>query len=104
MLFAIAQLQAGTIPVSFVFLLWSLPGTIAMYGLSLDVQRISDTLPDPVYALLSGINAVIVGIVALAAVQLARKATTRILARYLPLLIVLGRLVTVIWIAFCSHG
>jgi chromate transport protein ChrA len=114
MLFIIAQLHAGITPAFFVFLLWSLPGAIAMYGLSLGVQRINDTLPDPVYALLSGVNAAIVGIIALAGVQLARKAitdkVTRILVLlggcaalcynalwYLPLLIVLGGLVTVTW-------
>lgn len=114
MLFAIAQLHAGIVPAFFVFLLWSLPGAIAMYGLSLGVQRINNTLPDPVYALLSGVNAAIVGIIALAAVQLARKAitdkVTRILVLlggcaalcynalwYLPMLIVLGGLVTVTW-------
>lgn len=47
----------------------SLPGAIGMYGLSLGVQRIGDTLPDIVYALLSGLNASTVGIIALAAVQ-----------------------------------
>lgn len=40
-----------------------------MYGLSLGVQQIGDTLPDIVYALLSGLNASTVGIIALAAVQ-----------------------------------
>lgn len=47
----------------------SLPGAIGMYGLSLGVQQIGDTLPDIVYALLSGLNASTVGIIALAAVQ-----------------------------------
>ena len=40
-----------------------------MYALSLGVQRIGETLPDPVYALLSGLNASTVGIIAVAAVQ-----------------------------------
>lgn len=40
-----------------------------MYGLSLGVQRINEILPGPVYALLSGLNASTVGIVAVAAVQ-----------------------------------
>lgn len=76
MLFAIAQIHAGLIPAFLAFLLWTLPGAVAMYGLSLGVKRINDTLPDPVYALLSGINAAVFGIIALAAVQLARKAVT----------------------------
>lgn len=47
----------------------SLPGAIGMYALSLGVQHINDRLPNAVYALLSGLNASTVGIVALAAVQ-----------------------------------
>jgi len=40
-----------------------------MYGLSLGVQRIEQTLPGIACALLTGLNASTVGIVALAAVQ-----------------------------------
>ena len=47
----------------------SLPGAIGMFSLSLGVQRIGEILPSPVYALLSGLNASTVGIIALAAVQ-----------------------------------
>ena len=47
----------------------SLPGAIGMFALSLGVQRISSILPGAAYALLSGLNASTVGIVALAAVQ-----------------------------------
>ncbi|KAJ3518081.1 hypothetical protein NLJ89_g91 [Agrocybe chaxingu] len=85
MLFNIAHIHAGHIPAMFVFLLWSLPGAIAMYGLSLGVEKISETLPAPAYALLSGLNAATVGIIALAAVQLARKAITDPLTRVLVL-------------------
>lgn len=114
MLFNIAQIRAGIIPATFVFLLWSLPGALAMFGLSLGVQRISAFLPDPVYALLSGLNASTVGLIALAAVQLARKAITDKLTRilvvfgacaglcynalwYFPVLIVVAGIVTVLW-------
>jgi len=92
----------------------SLPGAMAMYALSLGVQRINDTLPGPVYGLLTGLNASTVGIIALAAVQLAEKAITDKLSRvlviagacaglcyntlwYFPLLIALGGIITVIW-------
>ena len=114
MLFNIAQIHAGMIPALFVFFVWALPGAIAMYGLSLGVQRISENLPNPVYALLSGVNAATVGIIALAAVQLARKAITDPLTRilvafggcaglcynalwYFPVLLVFGGSVTFIW-------
>lgn len=46
----------------------SLPGAIGMYALSLGVQSIDDVLPVPVYALLSGLNSAIGGIIALAAI------------------------------------
>lgn len=85
-----------------------------MFGLALGVRRISDTLPEPVYALLSGLNASTVGIVAVAAVQLAEKCITDSLSRglvifgacaglcysalwYFPVLIVSGGLVNVVW-------
>lgn len=85
-----------------------------MYALSLGVQNISDTLPRPVYALLSGLNASTVGIVALAAVQLSEKAIRDRLSRilvifgacaglcysalwYFPVLILSGGFVTAVW-------
>jgi chromate transport protein ChrA len=92
----------------------SLPGAIGMYGLSLGVSRIGDTLPPPVYALLSGLNAATVGIIALAAVQLSQKAIIDKLSRilvffggtagmlytalwYFPVLMAAAGLVTVVW-------
>jgi chromate transport protein ChrA len=69
-----------------------------MYVLSLGVSRIGDTLPPPVYALLSGLNAATVGIIALAAVQLADKAITDKLTRVLVFLGgVAGMLYTALW-------
>lgn len=52
-----------------------------MYGLSVGVSNIDETLPRPVYALLSGLNAATVGVIALAAVELAHKAITDKLSR-----------------------
>ncbi|XPS71388.1 hypothetical protein M3J09_003577 [Ascochyta lentis] len=114
LLFTIAMIHAGLVSAVFAFLLWSLPGAIGMYGLSLGVQRMPDRLPPIVYAFLSGMNASTVGIIALAAVQLAQKAIqdrlTRILVIvgacagicynalwYFPTLIVGGGITTVIW-------
>ncbi|KAL3459347.1 chromate transporter-domain-containing protein [Aspergillus heterothallicus] len=114
MLFCLALLHAGFIPALLAFALWCLPGAIGMYVLSLGVQRIDETLPEPVYALLSGLNASTVGIIALAAVQLAEKAirdrVSRILVIfgacaglcysalwYFPVLIVFGGVVTAVW-------
>ena len=92
----------------------SLPGALGMYGLSLGVSRIGDSLPPPVYALLSGLNAATVGIIALAAVQLAQKAITDKVTRalvflggvagmlytalwFFPVLMAMAGIVTVIW-------
>lgn len=92
----------------------SLPGAIAAYALALGVSKINDALPAIVYALLSGLNAATVGIIALAAVQLSQKAITDKLTRilvflggsagmlynalwYFPVLMVLGGAATIVW-------
>ena len=46
----------------------SLPGASVMLLLAVGVSRIDNYLPGPVYALLSGLNAAAVGIIALAAI------------------------------------
>ncbi|KAJ6142837.1 hypothetical protein N7471_002290 [Penicillium samsonianum] len=114
MLFCLVLLHAGFIPATLAFFLWSLPGAIGMYALSLGVQNMSETLPKPVYSLLSGLNASTVGIVALAAVQLAEKAIRDKLSRilvifgacaglcynalwYFPVLMIIGGFLTSIW-------
>jgi hypothetical protein len=98
----------------------SLPGAIGMYCLSLAVQHINEILPQPVYALLSGLNASTVGIIALAAVQLAEKAIKDKLSRilvilgacagmcynalwYFPVLMIIGGLATAIWDGWLSQ-
>lgn len=87
---------------------------MGMYALSLGVQSIGQSLPLPVYPLLSGLNSSIVGVIALAAVQLADKAIRDKLTRiqvlfgacagvcynalwYFPTLMFAGGLVSVIW-------
>ena len=92
-----------------------------MYGLSVGISKVSETLPRPAYALLSGLNAGTVGIIALAAVQLAQKAVTDKVTRivvflgatagllynalwYFPLLMFLGGCLTVVWDFRCLHG
>ncbi|KAJ5688166.1 hypothetical protein N7536_010785 [Penicillium majusculum] len=114
MIFCLVLLHAGFIPAMLAFFLWSLPGAIGMYALSLGVQNMSETLPKPVYSLLSGLNASTVGIVALAAVQLAEKAIRDKLSRilvifgacaglcynalwYFPVLMMIGGFLTSVW-------
>jgi chromate transport protein ChrA len=85
-----------------------------MFSLALGVSRIDGSLPAPVYALLSGLNAATVGIIALAAVQLAHNAVTDKLTRalvflggaigmlytalwYFPVLMVSAGIITILW-------
>jgi chromate transport protein ChrA len=92
----------------------SLPAAIASFGLALGISNVNQQLPDPVYALLSGLNAATVGIIVLAAVQLSQKAITDKISRilvffgatagmlyntlwYFPVLMLVGGLTTVIW-------
>ncbi|KAL8940535.1 MAG: hypothetical protein Q9211_002238, partial [Gyalolechia sp. 1 TL-2023] len=98
----------------------SLPAGIASYGLALGVAQIDETLPAQVYALLTGLNAATVGIIALAAVQLSQKAITDKLTRilvflgatagmlynalwYFPVLIFAGGLATIFWDYRCGQ-
>ncbi|EPS39598.1 hypothetical protein H072_6661 [Dactylellina haptotyla CBS 200.50] len=114
MLFCINSLHGGFLIGFLSFCIWSLPGAIGMYGLSLGVARIGDTMPAPVYALLSGLNAATVGIIALAAVQLSEKAITDQFTRILvfvggavgmlysalwffPVLMLTGGLAAIVW-------
>jgi chromate transport protein ChrA len=92
----------------------SLPAAIAAFGLALGISNVNQQLPDPVYALLSGLNAATVGIIVLAAVQLSQKAITDKISRilvffgatagmlyntlwYFPVLMLAGGLSTIIW-------
>ena len=76
MFYCINLIHHGVLPAIFAFLIWSLPGALGMYAFAVGVNRIDRVLPVPVYALLSGLNAATVGIIALAAVQLSQKAIT----------------------------
>lgn len=85
-----------------------------MFGLAMGISRISTTLPGPVYALLSGLNAATVGVIALAGAQLAKKAITGPLTRllvvgtgcagicynalwYFPVILVIDGMITLLW-------
>ncbi|KAJ2956279.1 hypothetical protein NQ176_g11331 [Zarea fungicola] len=111
--YCINLIHDGFLPAVIGFLIWSLPGAFGMYGLSIGVSNIGTSLPRPVYALLSGLNASTVGIIALAAVQLSEKSITDKLTRilvflgaaagllynalwYFPLLIFLAGVATVV--------
>ena len=69
-----------------------------MYGLSVGVSHIGTTLPSPVYALLSGLNAATVGTIALAAVRLSERSITDKPTRILVYLGgAMGMLYTALW-------
>ncbi|KAK4040067.1 chromate transporter-domain-containing protein [Parachaetomium inaequale] len=86
MLYCINLIHDGFLPAVLGFLIWSLPAALGMFGLAIGISNVGETLPRPVYALLSGLNAATVGIIALAAVQLAQKAITDKLTRLLVFL------------------
>lgn len=101
--------------------MWCLPGAAGMYGLSLGVHRIDEKLPEIVYALLTGLNGATVGVIALAAVELARRCVTDRVTRalvflggaagmlynslwYFPVLMVAGGLTTLVWDMRWGHN
>src|SRR5579859_4288918 len=61
----------------------SIPGALGMLGVALGIRNIQSQLPDIVYALLSGLNAATVGLIAVAAVQLSERAITNQMTRFL---------------------
>ncbi|KAL8728267.1 MAG: hypothetical protein Q9166_005507 [cf. Caloplaca sp. 2 TL-2023] len=98
MLYCINAVHGGLFAGALAFAFFCLPGAIGMYGLSVGISHIGDTLPVPVYALLSGLNAATVGIIALAALNLASRAITDKLTRVLVFLGgALGMLYTALW-------
>ncbi|KAI5262340.1 chromate ion transporter-like protein [Aureobasidium subglaciale] len=121
MLFNLVMYHAGLVCAIFAFFLWSLPGALGMFLLSIGVGKIGEVLPGPVYGLLSGLNASTVGIIALAAVQLGTKAITDPLSRilvifgacaglcytalwYFPALVGIGGIIAVMWDLYLSRA
>ncbi|KAK3900755.1 chromate transporter-domain-containing protein [Staphylotrichum tortipilum] len=121
MLYCINLIRDGFAAALLGFLLWSLPGAFGMYGLSIGVSSINDTLPGPVYALLSGLNSATVGVIALAAVELSQKAITDKLTRlivfvaaaagmlynalwYFPVLMAISGIVSLVYDFRWLHG
>lgn len=77
---------------------FSLPGAIASYGLALGILQIHGKLPSSVVALITGLNAATVGIIAHAAVYLSHKAITDTLTRALVILsAAAGLLYSALW-------
>ena len=85
-----------------------------MFGLARGVSRIESILPDPVYALLSGLNSATVGLIALAGLQLSTRTITDGLSRtvligtacagllytalwYFPVLMIISALLAIVW-------
>lgn len=114
LLFGVNVLRYGFWVGLLAFFVWSLPMAVAAAGLGFGIATVGNSLPDPVYALLSGLNSATVGIIALAAVQLSQKAITDKLTRILvfvggaagmlysalwffPVLMLAGGCTTVIW-------
>jgi chromate transport protein ChrA len=114
LLYTIVLTHLGLLPALLALTFWALPGALGMFGLSQGVARIESILPDPVYALLSGLNAATVGLIALAGLQLSTRTITDGLSRtvligsacagmlytalwYFPVLMIIGALCAVVW-------
>ncbi|CAI6099900.1 unnamed protein product [Clonostachys chloroleuca] len=98
MLYCINLIQGGLFGALLALFIWSLPGALGMFGLSIGVSNIGESLPRAVYALLSGLNAATVGIIALAAVELSNKAITDKLSRIIVFLTAAsGMLYNALW-------
>lgn len=65
--------SSGLLPAFLAHTLWALPGALGMFGLAQGVPNIESILPDAVYALLSGLNTAMVGLLALAGLQLSTR-------------------------------
>lgn len=112
--FSISLLRGGIIPGLLSFVLLTAPGAFAMFGFGFGVKHISNTLPDVVFALFSGLNAAAVGLIALAGYNLSTKVITDPITRLevfisaafatcfdaqwlYPVLMAAGGLVTLLW-------
>lgn len=120
MLYSIYLLHRGFLAALLAFFIWSLPGALAAYALSLGISAITPPLPAAAYATLSGLNASVVGIIFLAGVQLSQKCITDRLTRvlvflgatagmlynalwYFPVLMFAAGVLTVVWDARWLH-
>ncbi|BFZ55236.1 hypothetical protein PYCC9005_002276 [Savitreella phatthalungensis] len=83
--FSIAVVRNGTLAGLLAFLFWSLPGAAGMAGLGAGVRAFPEKLPPIVLALLTGLNASAVGLIALAAYQLSLTAVTDPVSRLIVL-------------------
>ncbi|KAF7588867.1 hypothetical protein BBP40_005052 [Aspergillus hancockii] len=98
MLYCVNLIHDGLLGAALGFITWSLPGALGMFGLSIGISNIDESLPRAVYAVLSGLNAATVGIIALAAVELSDKAVTDHLTRILVFLTAsAGMLYNALW-------
>ncbi|KAJ9106064.1 hypothetical protein QFC20_004126 [Naganishia adeliensis] len=79
--FSIATVRGGMLCGLVAFLFWSVPGAAGMAALAAAVRSFPDKLPPIVLALLTGLNAAAVGLIALAAYQLSNGAVTDAVSR-----------------------
>ncbi|CDU25973.1 uncharacterized protein SPSC_06144 [Sporisorium scitamineum] len=83
--FSIAVARNGTLAGLVAFLFWSIPGAAGMAALGAGVRKFPERLPPIVLALLTGLNASAVGLIALAAYQLSQSSITDAVTRLLVL-------------------
>ncbi|KAK0653126.1 chromate transporter-domain-containing protein [Cercophora newfieldiana] len=81
LLYCINLAHGGTWQAVMSFFFFTIPAATVMFVLSLGVANIDQKLPDAACASLSGLNAAVVGVIALAATQLSSQAITDDLTR-----------------------
>ncbi|KAF9502749.1 hypothetical protein BS47DRAFT_1356809, partial [Hydnum rufescens UP504] len=97
--FGIALVKYGELASMVAFLFWSSPGGLGMTALGFAVRKIPNELPPIVLAVLTGINAAAVGLIALAAYRLSLNTVTdRVTRLLLCLSAAIGLLYSSIWL------
>ncbi|KIM77834.1 hypothetical protein PILCRDRAFT_98523 [Piloderma croceum F 1598] len=80
--FSIALVRNGTLAALLAFIMWSFPGAIGMAVLGVGVRSIPNNIPDIALAVLTGLNAATVGLIALAAFNLSKSTITDKITRF----------------------
>ncbi|KAK7204771.1 chromate transport protein ChrA [Myxozyma melibiosi] len=76
LIFIITLLRTSFLPALLSFIFWAGPGAIGMFILAVGIGQIGSSLPNPVYALLSGLNAAIVGVIFVAGLNVSARCIT----------------------------
>jgi len=95
LLFSIILVVFGLVPAIFGLIIWMfvnstnsyltrrLPGFLGMLAISMEIRKLNGPLPDVIYAMLSGFNSAVVGLIGVAAIQLATRSIKNQMTRFI---------------------